>query len=291
MAKQKREIEQTDAGDADDFSAQLIKDLNKQFGSKVAYNLLEDEAPTNVKRWIDTGSVQLNYLIKNAPEGGFPEGRIIEVSGLPSTGKSHLAYAAAANVQRVGGLVVYIDTENATMLSKLHQMGIDVKRRFVFCESSQTEEVFSIIESTILKAKQLMKDVPILVVWDSVAATSPKAELEADYDQNSMGLQARVLSKGFRKITQIIGQNNVTLLCLNQVREAIGQMHGDPLVTPGGKALPFQSSVRVRLGSGNPVKDKNGQIVGIHVTVTIKKNKVAIPHQKHIRLQQCLFQR
>lgn len=265
----------------DGLTNQLIKDLNKEFGQRVAYNLSEDEAPTLVKRWIDTGSIQLNYAIRNASGGGYPEGRIIELSGLPSSGKSHLAYHAASVTQSMGGLVVYVDTENATPIQKLRHMGIDISKRFVYCDTHCTEEVFAIIESTITKAKQIIdKNVPILVIWDSVAATSPKAELEGDYDQNTMGLQARVLSKGFRKITGIIGQNNVTLLCINQLRDAIGVMHGDPLVSPGGKSLPFHASVRIRLGSGNPIKDKAGNVIGIHTTVTLKKNKVAPPFRK-----------
>lgn len=267
--------------DVDDMMKDLITSLNKEFGTRVAYNLSELDAPTVVKRWIDTGSIQLNYAIRNALGGGYPEGRIIEISGLPSSGKSHLAYHAAAVTQKMGGLVVYIDTENATPIAKLADMGIDVRRRFVYCDSHCTEEVFSIIESTILKAKQVLeKNVPVLVIWDSVAATSPKAELDGEYDQNTIGLQARVISKGMRKITGVIGQNNVTLLCLNQVRDNVGVMHGDPITTPGGKAIPFHASVRIRLGSGNQVKDKAGNVIGIHTTVTLKKNKVAPPFRK-----------
>lgn len=264
-----------------DFAAELIRDINKEFGTRIAYNLAEMDAPTIVKRWIDTGSIQLNYAIRNALGGGYPEGRIIEIAGLPSSGKSHLAYHAASIVQKQGGLVVYIDTENSVPVQKLADMGIDVRKRFVYCDSHCTEEVFAIIESTILKAKQIIeKNVPILVIWDSVAATSPKAELDGEYEQNSIGLQARAISKGMRKITGVIGQNNVTLLCINQIRDAIGVMHGDPTTTPGGKAIPFHSSVRIRLGSGNQVKDKNGNPIGIHTTVTIKKNKVAAPFRK-----------
>ena len=265
----------------DTLTADLIKQLNKEFGQRIAYNLSEDEAPTIVKRWIDTGSIQLNYAIRNAMGGGYPEGRIIELSGLPSSGKSHLAYHAAAVTQSMGGLVVYIDTENATPIEKLKHMGIDVSKKFVYCDTHCTEEVFSIIESTITKAKQIIdKNVPILVIWDSIAATSPKAELDGDYDQTTMGLQARVLGKGFRKITGVIGQNNVTLLCINQLRDAIGVIHGDQYVSPGGKSLPFASSVRIRLGSGSPIKDKAGNIIGIHTTVSLKKNKVAPPFRK-----------
>jgi recombination protein RecA len=180
----------------------------------------------------------------------------------------------------MGGIVVYIDTENATSIENLASMGIDVSKRFVYVESSCTEEVFSIIESTIIKAKQLKKDVPITVVWDSIAATSPKAEIEGDYDQQTVGLQARVLSKGFRKITGVIGDNNVTLLCLNQTRLKIGVMHGDPTTTNGGLALPFHASVRIQLTGGSKVEDKDGNIIGINVIAKTVKNKVAAPHRR-----------
>ena len=285
MAKAKKDIDDgvvKSESDVDELTKNLIRDLNKEFGQRVAYNLGVDEAPTTVKRWLDTGSIQLNYAIRNAMGGGYPEGRVIEISGPPSIGKSHLAYHAAAVAQAQGGLVVYIDTENATPIEKLRDMGINVAKKFVYCDTHCTEEVFSIIESTVLKAKQIVaKGVPILVIWDSVAASSPKAELEGDYDQNTVGLQARVISKGMRKLTGVIGQNNVTLLCLNQLRTAIGVTHGDPDVTPGGKAIPYHATLRIRLTSGTQVKDKKGNVIGIHVIMTTKKNKVAPPFRKH----------
>jgi len=284
MVKAKKDVDDTvkSESDVDELTKNLIRDLNKEFGQRVAYNLGVDEAPTTVKRWLDTGSIQLNYAIRNAAGGGYPEGRVIEISGPPSIGKSHLAYHAAAVTQAQGGLVVYIDTENATPIEKLRDMGINVAKKFVYCDTHCTEEVFSIIESTVLKAKQIVaKGVPILVIWDSVAASSPKAELDGDYDQNTVGLQARVISKGMRKLTGVIGQNNVTLLCLNQLRTAIGVTHGDPDITPGGKAIPYHASLRIRLTSGTQVKDAKGNIVGIHVIMTTKKNKVAPPFRKH----------
>lgn len=280
MAKKEKESVDNQSN-IDDVTNDIIRAVNKEFGNRVAYNLAVDDAPSNVKRWIDTGSVQLNYMIRNAPKGGYPESRVIEVSGMPSTGKSHLACACAANVQKQGGLVIYIDTESAIMLSKLAEQGVNVKKGFVYVETSCTEEVFSVMESTILKAKLVLKDVPILIVWDSIAATSPKAELEGDYDQNTMGLQARVIAKGMRKIIGVIGHNNVTLLLLNQLRDAIGVLHGDPHITPGGRAIPFASSVRVRLSSGIQVKDKAGNVIGSHVICTTKKNKLAPNFRKY----------
>lgn len=237
MAKQKKNVVADVDDGIDDLTSSLISDINKEFGQRVAYNLAHDEAPTVVKRWISTGSKLLDYAIANRSGGGYPEGRIIEITGLPSSGKSHLAYHAAAVTQRLGGLVVYVDTENATPIEKLKHVGINVQKGFVYVDTHCTEEVFSVIEATVLKAKALLqkKDVPILVIWDSVAATSPKAELEGEYEDNTMGLQARVISKGMRKITGVIGQNNVTLLCLNQLREKMGgPPHADNLISPGG---------------------------------------------------------
>jgi recombination protein RecA len=272
------------SGDMDALTKALIQDLNKEFGMRVAYNLAETEAPTTVKRWLNTGSIQLNYAIRNAAHGGYPEGRVIEIAGPPSIGKSHLGYHAAAVAQALGGIVIYIDTENATPVDKLKQMGINVKKGFVYVDEHCTENVFKTIERTILLAKSAMekkRDVPVLVIWDSVAATSPKAELEGEYEDSTIGLQARVISKGMRKITGVIGQNNVTLLCLNQLRTAIGITHGDPDVTPGGKAIPYHASIRIKLTSGTQVKDAKGNVIGIHVIMTVKKNKVAPPFRKH----------
>lgn len=287
MAKKEKKEETThdvSGGDPlEKLTSTLIADLNKEFGMRVAYNLANSAtlAPTVVKRWLDTGSVQINYALRNAPGGGYPEGRIIEISGPPSIGKSHLAYAAAAIVQQQGGLVVYVDTENATPIEKLAQVGINIKRGFVYMDMHATEHVFKAIEDTIEKSTKMIKNVPILVIWDSVAGTSPLAELNGDYDDVTVGLQARVLSKGFRKITGVIGQNNVTLLCLNQLRTKIGVTHGDPDETSGGKALPYHASCRIRLTSGTQVKDDRGRVIGIHVIMTVKKNKVGPPFKKY----------
>ena len=188
-------------GDVQDFTSNLIRSLNKEHGSKIAYNLSVDESPTEIKRWISTGSRQLDYIIANRANGGIPEGRIIEIFGPPSIGKSHIAIQIARSAQQMGGIVVYIYTENATSIENLRRLGIDVAKRFVFVETACTEEVFTIAENTIKKSKAISVDVPILILWDSVAASTPKAELLGDYDKESIGLQARAISKGMRKIT------------------------------------------------------------------------------------------
>jgi recombination protein RecA len=261
----------------EDFTADLIKSLNKEYGSKIAYNLAYDLSPTHVKRWISTGSKQLDYIISNRADGGLPEGRIVEIFGPPSIGKSHIAIQIARSTQLMGGIVVYIDTENATSVENLGLLGVDISKRFVYVDTHCTEEVLSIAEATIMKAKAMDKDVPITIIWDSVAASSPKAELVGDYDKETIGLQARAISKGMRKITGVIANQNVLFVILNQTRTKIGVMYGDPTTTPGGKAIPFHSSVRIKLGAGQRIENKDKEVVGIHVSAKTIKNKVAPP--------------
>jgi len=260
----------------DDFTKDLIRSLNKDHGARVAYNLAEDESPTHVNRWISTGSRMLDYICANRNQGGLPEGRIIEIFGPPSIGKSHIATQIARSTQSMGGIVVYIDTENATSVENLQNLGVNVSTRFVYVDTHCTEEVLGIAEKTILKAKALDKDVPITIIWDSVAASSPKAELIGDYDKESIGLQARAISKGMRKITGVIGQTNSLFVILNQIRTKIGVMYGDPTTTPGGKAIPFHSSIRIKLGAGQQIKDGD-DVIGIQVSAKTVKNKVAPP--------------
>lgn len=225
--KIKKEVKKEET-QLNDFTADLIKSLNKERGTRVAYNLSTDESPTHVSRWISTGSKQLDYIISNRQNGGLPEGRIVEIFGPPSIGKSHIATQIAKSTQEMGGIVVYIDTENATSVENLRMLGVDIAKRFVYVDTHCTEEVLSIAESTIIKAKAMDKDVPVTIIWDSVAATSPKAELTGDYDKESIGLQARAISKGMRKITGVIANEKVLMVCLNQTRTKIGVMYGDP---------------------------------------------------------------
>tara|TARA_B100000700_G_scaffold330447_1_gene456721 strand:- start:2200 stop:3366 length:1167 start_codon:yes stop_codon:yes gene_type:complete len=264
---------------AEDFTSELIRSLNKDHGQRVAYNLSTDESPTHVNRWISTGSRLLDYVCANRRDGGLPEGRIVEIFGPPSIGKSHIATQIARSTQKMGGIVVYIDTENATSVENLQMLGVDVSKRFVYVDTHCTEEVFQVAESTIMKAKAMDKDVPVTIVWDSVAASSPKAELLGDYDKESIGLQARAISKGMRKITGVIANQNVLFVILNQIRTKIGVMFGDPDTTPGGKAIPFHASTRIKLGAGQQIKDGD-DVIGIHVSAKTIKNKVAPPFRK-----------
>lgn len=233
MATKKKDNGSTDSSmRTDDFSAELIKQLNKDASANIAFNLGDGQAPTVIKRWISTGSRQLDCILSNQTKGGLAEGRIVEVSGPTSSGKSHVAYEVAKATQKLGGIVVYIDTENATSLENIQRVGVDTTKKFVFVQTGCTEEVFEVAESTILKARGMNKDVPVTIIWDSVAATSPRAELEGSYEQNTIGLQARVLGKGLRKIANLIGNQNILFLCINQQRQKIGVSFGDPCVDP-----------------------------------------------------------
>lgn len=265
-----------------DFTVDLIKALNKEHGGgeKVAYNLELDDSPTNVHRWVSTGIKQLDYIISNRRGGGLPEGRIIEIFGPPSIGKSHIATQIAKSTQQMGGIVVYIDSENATSVENLKLLGVNVGQGFIYADAQCTEKVFELAESIITKTRSLKKDVPVTIIWDSVAATSPKAEILGTYDKDSIGLQARALSKGFRKITQVVGHSKITFVCLNQTRTAIGQMYGDNQIPSGGKAIPFHSSVRIRLGAGSPITNKQDEVIGINVNAKTIKNKVSPPFRK-----------
>ena len=281
MARKKEEATSSVSNNIDDFTNELIKDINKKHQDKIAFNLGSDAAPTNISRWISTGSRMLDAIISNTSNGGLPEGRIVEIQGPPSIGKSHIGFELAKSTQRHGGIVVYIDTENATSLDNLRGLGINVNSHFIFVQTACTEEIFEVAEQAIMKARQLKKDVPVTIIWDSVAASSPKAELEGDYDQNSIGLQARVLGKGLRKITQLIANQKVLFVLFNQQRMKIGVMYGDPTTTPGAAAIPYACSTRIRLYGGSHILDeKTKETIGIAVKAKTIKNKVARPFRE-----------
>jgi recombination protein RecA len=267
---------------SDDFSKDLIKQINKEAGSVVAFNLSEGTAPTVVKSWISTGSRQLDSIIKNDGYGGLPSGRIVEISGPFGCGKSTLSALIAANTQKNDGVVIYIDSESATSPQNLAAMGVDVTKKFVFVQTGCTEEAFSIAESAILKTKSMIKEVPVTVIVDSIAALAPKAELEGDYDQNTIGLQARVIGKALRKITNIIADKNVLLVLINQQRTKIGVTYGDPTTTTGGMSIPYFTSTRIQLSAGSQLKDPkdDNRVYGVEIQAKTIKNKVGHPFRK-----------
>lgn len=266
--------------DIKEFMTDMFKSVNKELGENALVDLSVDDSVIVVKRFVSTGSKQLDYGISNNNVGGFPEGRITEICGPTASGKTTLALVAAASVQKMGGVVIYIDSEQALNLKRAQALGVNVKERFAYSPETCTERVFDLIEKTVLRVKNLQKDIPTLVVWDSVAATSPKGELEAEYEQNTIGLQARALRKGLRKINQILAGQKVTFVILNHITQKIGVMYGSPDTTTGGTAIPFWSSVRVKISNPSPIKKTSGggeEIVGVSVSAKVIKNKVERP--------------
>jgi len=258
----------------DTFVDSLVTDLNKQLG-EVAYNLEGGNSPTDVTDFVSTGSVLLDTIISNKTKGGFPVGRISEIVGEEATGKSLISLHAIKATQERGGVGILIDTENATSVDLLKKIGVDTQK-LVYLQLGTVEEVFEAMESIITKIREKNDDRLVTIVWDSVAATSTKAEIEGDYGDHTIGLAARMIAQGLRKITQFIGKMNVCMIFCNQMKFKIGVMFGDPMTTPGGKAIPYHASVRIRLYRNGELKSGK-DVQGVGVKTKIIKNKLAPP--------------
>ena len=258
--------------------------LNKKFKNtnyKVAYFLDGDtDSPTEVRGWVGSGSSMLDLAIANRPEGGFPVGRITEITGLEASGKSLLAAHALADTQKQGGLAVYIDTENAVSREFLEAIGLDLEK-MLYVPLDAIEDIFEAIESIIESVRKSNKDRLVTIVVDSVMGASTKIEQAADYDKDGWATsKAIILSKGMRKITNLIGRQRIALLFTNQLRSRLGVAFGDPWTTSGGKAIPFHSSVRLRLKSVGQIKVKKDgvdQTVGIKTRCQVIKNRMGPP--------------
>lgn len=258
------------------FTKDLIKDINDSAKEKIAYNLT-DPNPTDITYFIPTGSVLLDYAVSNRILGGIPAGRLTEIYGMESTGKSLIAQFILKNTQKMGGVAVFIDTENATSIDLLKNLGVNIEK-LIYLQPNTIEEVFTNIEKIVLKVTEKKFNKPITIVWDSVAATPSKAELEGDYDQTTIGLSARVISKSMKKIIQLIGQRQVTLVFINQLRHKIGApAFAEQMTTPGGKAIPFHASVRIKIEKDGKIKNQQDEIIGVGVKATVVKNKVSAP--------------
>jgi recombination protein RecA len=289
MARKKEDIETEDeappGADPLLLSKALIKELNKGGKDKVAWCLATDlDNPTDVKDFIPTGSTVLDYVLSNRRGGGIPVGKLTEIVGEEATGKSLLAMHILANTQRKGGLAVYIDEENALNPDFARRVGLDLNK-LVYLQCGSVEKVGETIEKTINLARARDVKRIITIIWDSVAATPPQAELEGDYDPNSrVGLQAKAIAKMMRKLTQLVGKEHVTLVFTNQLKVKIGVMFGDPMGTPGGKAIPYHASCRIRLNRSTELKNDKAkdeaerkQVYGVHTRAKIIKNRLGPP--------------
>ena len=241
--------------------------IEKNFG-KGAIMKLGDENIQQIEV-IPTGSLGLDVALG---VGGYPRGRIIEIYGPESSGKTTLAIHAIAEAQKNGGIAAIIDAEHAFDRFYAQKLGVDVNSLLI-AQPDNGEQALEI-------ADQLISSAAVdLVIIDSVAALTPKAEIEGDMGDNKVGLQARLMSQALRKLTATISKTNTTCIFINQLREKIGVMFGNPETTTGGNALKFYASVRIDIRKSTPVKD--GEEVMGHLTkVKIVKNKVAPPFRK-----------
>ena len=218
---------------------------------------------------IPTGSISLNAALG---VGGYPKGRIIEIYGPESSGKTTLAIHAIAEAQKTGGIAAFIDAEHAFDRFYAASLGVDIENLLI-SQPDNGEQALEI-------ADQLIRSAAVdIVVVDSVAALTPKKEIEGDMGDNVVGLQARLMSQALRKLTSTVSKTNTTCIFINQLREKIGVMFGNPETTTGGNALKFYASVRLDIRRVTSIKDGDN-VIGNQVRVKIVKNKVAPPFRK-----------
>ena len=241
--------------------------IEKNYG-KGAIMKLGDEHVEDVDV-IPTGSIGLNWALG---VGGFPRGRIIEIYGPESSGKTTLAIHAIAEAQKAGGIAAIIDAEHAFDRFYAEKLGVDVNNLLI-SQPDNGEQALEIAEQLIRSAA-----IDILVI-DSVAALTPKSEIEGDMGDRNVGVQARLMSQAMRKLTGSISRTNTTAIFINQLREKIGVMFGPSETTTGGNALKFYASVRIDIRSSTTIKDKE-EVLGRHTKVKVTKNKAAPPFKR-----------
>ena len=242
----------------------VVKEIKKDFGDEaimiLGNNELKDIEVTS------TGSYLLDEAIGI---GGFPKGRVIEIYGPEASGKTTLALHAIAEVQKNGGVAAFIDAENAIDLSYASNIGININD-LMLSQPDSGEQALEITD------KLVSSNVVDIIVIDSVAALVPEVELAGEMSDQTIGAQARLMSKGLRKMVKSINKNNVIVIFINQLREKVGVIYGSPEVTSGGRALKFYSSIRIDIRKSEFIK-KDTKVIGIKSKVKIVKNKVAPP--------------
>lgn len=266
MAKKEDAAQDPKADKMKALQAAMAK-IEKDFGKGSIMRMGDEHVePVDV---IPTGSIGLNAALG---VGGYPRGRIIEIYGPESSGKTTLAIHAIAEAQKMGGVAAFIDAEHAFDRFYAQKLGVDVDNLWI-SQPDTGEQALEIADQLIRSSA-----IDILVV-DSVAALTPKKEIEGDMGDNSVGLQARLMSQALRKLTGTISKTNTCCIFINQLREKIGVMFGSPETTTGGNALKFYSSVRLDIRRISSIKNGD-QVIGNQVRVKVVKNKVAPPFRK-----------
>lgn len=257
----------------------LRNSLNKNDEDKVTWDLTKGDAPTIVKEFISTGCTLLDYTMSNRRDGGVPVGKLTCIAGEESSGKSLMCAHIAAEVQRRGGIAVYIDSENAIDRDFMQRVGVDIES-LVYIQPGTVEKSFEYQESCIKTLRAKNPNVLMVIIWDSVGGTPTQAEIEGSYDPNSsIGLLGKALSKGLRKIIDLVAKERIALVYTNHLKQKIGYVMGDPFYEPGGKSIPYFSTVRIRLTSSTKLKDQSGVIYGVKTNARVIKTRLGPAHR------------
>jgi len=245
-----------------------VGQIEKQFGKGSIMRLGQKDAITQISA-ISTGSVSLDYALGI---GGVPRGRVIEIFGPESSGKTTLALQVIAEAQKLGGMAAFVDAEHALDAQYARKLGVELDNLLV-SQPDNGEQALEIVEVLVRS-----NSVDVVVV-DSVAALVPRAEIEGEMGEAQMGLQARLMSQALRKLTGVVSKSKTCLIFINQLREKIGVMFGNPETTTGGRALKFYASVRIDIRRIGAIKDGDA-VVGGRTRVKVVKNKVAPPFRE-----------
>lgn len=270
MAKAEKKtnvVEFTDSAEKEKAVEATLKDIRSYFNDKGIIMKMGEQTHVDVGV-IPTGSLLLDSALG---VGGYPKGRIIEIYGPESSGKTTLALEAIAQVQKLGGRAAYIDAEHAIDPEYSKTLGVNIDD-LILSQPDYGEQAMEIVD---MLAKSNAID---LIVVDSVAALVPKAELEGTFEDSSVGLQARLMSKSLRKLAGVLSKSSCTVIFINQLREKVGVMYGNPETTTGGRALKFYSTIRIEIRRAETIK-QGDKALGNIVNVKVVKNKVAAPYR------------
>jgi len=316
MAKSTKKANEPSSS-VDDIFSQLIGQHNNISPGSA---MLGTELDSEVNTWIDSGSLLLNMILSNSPTGGWPCGRIVQVFGPESIGKSTLSYCAIAAIQRIGGIAIYADVEHAANKKFMQMLGVDLTK-MIWSDIETVEDLFAALDRnlTTIINNPAAKNKPVLIVLDSITALQTKTELEGDYEYNmntAMG-KAKQMGKALKKLNALLNKANACLFCIDQIRDNTTG-YGQNYVVPGGRALPFYASIRLYLqgkekiiardpdaenrfqeavanwkaaggnksGQPKPERDKSDQVtIGFEIKAVTIKNKVAPPDRvAHFRI-------
>lgn len=275
MARAKKEVA---VPSHDELTSVIFETVNGMYKEKdIAYKL--SNTHDEVTDWIPTGCTPLDIAISNRPYGGIPLGRITEILGWEASGKTLLGIHILANVQKMGGIAVYIDTEFSLDTTFARAVGLDLEHNFIYIQTEFLEEAYDAVERIITTIKKTGKKQPVAIMIDSLAAATTKVEAESTFEKDGWATAKAIInSKAMRKITGLISKERVALVLVNQLRDKLGVTFGDASTSSGGKAVGFHASVRITLKNVGKIK-KGEDMVGVTTNAFLKKNKVGPPYR------------